>query len=60
MASGEITEYRSRNPAPKPYKAGDILAEHGDVWHWWQGGDTPVILYAADLADVDGCQSGEC
>lgn len=58
---GEIVEYNSRHETPRVHKAGSIIAEHGDVSHWWKNEtDAPVVIYAADLAEVEHCTSGEC
>ena len=61
IAQGEIVEYNSSQSAPRTYKAGDVVQEAGDVWHWWKNeGAQPVIIYAADLADPAEVTEGEC
>ena len=61
IIEGEIVEYNSRSEQPKLHKAGSIVAEHGDVSHWWKNDtDQPVIIYAADLAEAETCTEGEC
>lgn len=61
VAIGEIVEYNSRHEEPRVHKAGSVIAEYGDVSHWWKNEtDEPVVIYAADLAEVEKCSSGEC
>lgn len=61
VIEGEIIEYNSRHEEPRTHRAGSIVAEHGDVSHWWKNEtDKPVVIYAADLAQVETCTQGEC
>lgn len=61
IIEGEIIEYNSQHEQPRIHKAGSIIAEYGDVQHWWKNEtDKPVVIYAADLAEVAVCTSGEC
>jgi hypothetical protein len=50
ILEGSITEYRSNCKAPIEHKAGDTVAEFGDLAHWWKNnGKVPAILYSADI-----------
>ncbi|MEO0821618.1 MAG: cupin domain-containing protein [Pseudomonadota bacterium] len=61
ILQGEITEYSTANDAPVVRKAGDTIPEFGAVSHWWKNtGSEPVIILAADVAEVESCTSGEC
>ena len=61
VMSGEIIEYNSRHEKPRTHKSGSIIAEFGDVWHWWKNDSSdPVVIYAADLAELESCVDGEC
>ena len=58
---GEIIEYNSQHEEPITHKAGSIVAEHGDISHWWKNEtQKPVVIYAADLAEIETCTEGEC
>lgn len=62
IIEGEITEYNSRHEEPRKHTAGSIIAEYGDISHWWknESADKPVVIYAADLAETEKCGAGEC
>jgi quercetin dioxygenase-like cupin family protein len=54
VIEGSITEYRSNCRVPIEHKAGDVVAEFGDLSHWWKNnGDVPAILYSADILPPD-------
>ena len=50
IIEGQIHEYASNCSGPIVHKAGDVVAETGDVSHWWKNlDDTTVVLLSADL-----------
>jgi hypothetical protein len=50
ILDGSITEYRSNCRVPIEHKAGDVVAEFGDLSHWWKNnGEVPAVLYSADI-----------
>jgi quercetin dioxygenase-like cupin family protein len=50
IIEGQIHEYASNCSAPIVHKAGDVVAETGDVSHWWKNlDDETVVLLSADL-----------
>jgi len=50
ILEGSITEYRSNCKVPIEHKAGDVVAEFGDLAHWWKNnGTVPAVLYSADI-----------
>ena len=50
ILEGSITEYRSNCRVPIEHKAGDVVAEFGDLAHWWKNnGEPPAVLYSADI-----------
>lgn len=61
IAQGEIVEYNSRHEKPLTRTAPKLVTEFGDFSHWWKNhGDEHVIIYAADLAESEGCPEGCC
>lgn len=61
IIEGEIVEYNSRHEKPIRHEAGSIVAEYGDISHWWKNeSDGPAVIYAADLAEIEACTEGEC
>ncbi|MDT0618603.1 cupin domain-containing protein [Salinisphaera sp. P385] len=61
IIEGEIIEYNSRHENPVVHKAGSVVAEYNDVSHWWKNeSESVVVIYAADLAQIDRCVAGEC
>lgn len=61
IAVGEIVEHNSNAAGPQVRRAGDVVSEAGDVWHWWKNEtNKPVVIYAADLADPNDVTEGEC
>ena len=50
IVEGEIHEHASNCAGPIVHKAGDVVAETGDISHWWKNqGDETVVLLSADL-----------
>jgi quercetin dioxygenase-like cupin family protein len=50
IVEGQIHEYASNCSVPIVHKAGEVVAETGDVSHWWKNlDDTTVVILAADL-----------
>lgn len=50
IESGSITEYRSNCKVPIDHKAGETVAEFGDLAHWWKNnGNVDAVLFSADL-----------
>ena len=50
IIAGEIHEHANNCAGPIVHKAGDVVAESGDVSHWWKNqGDKTVVLLSADL-----------
>jgi quercetin dioxygenase-like cupin family protein len=50
ILEGSITEYRSNCKVPIEHRAGDVVAEFGDLAHWWKNnGKVPAVLYSADI-----------
>jgi quercetin dioxygenase-like cupin family protein len=51
IISGEISEYRSDCEAPIVHRGGDVVAEQGDISHYWRNDSkrTPTVLISADI-----------
>lgn len=50
VVEGSITEYASNCKVGIEHKAGDAVAEFGDLAHWWKNnGKVPAVLYSADI-----------
>ena len=48
--SGSVTEYRSTCAVPIEHKAGDVVAESGNLSHWWRNNTKkPAVLISADI-----------
>jgi quercetin dioxygenase-like cupin family protein len=48
--SGSVTEYRSTCAVPIEHPAGDVVAEHGNLSHWWRNNTKqPAVLISADI-----------
>jgi quercetin dioxygenase-like cupin family protein len=48
--SGSVTEYRSTCAVPIVHKAGDVVAESGNLSHWWRNNTKkPAVLISADI-----------
>jgi quercetin dioxygenase-like cupin family protein len=55
IVSGSVTEYRSNCAVPIVHKAGEVIAEHGDIAHWWKNtGRTKAVLLSADILPPQG------
>lgn len=55
VVSGTVTEYRSNCAVPIVHKAGDVVAEHGDIAHWWKNtGKTKAVLLSSDILPPQG------
>jgi len=55
IVSGAVTEYRSNCAVPIVHKAGDVIAEHGDIAHWWKNtGKSKAVLLSADILPPQG------
>jgi quercetin dioxygenase-like cupin family protein len=55
VISGTVTEYRSNCAVPIVHKTGDVIAEHGDIAHWWKNtGKTKAVLLSADILPPQG------
>lgn len=50
ILSGQITEYRSNCASPITHRAGDVIAEAGDLSHWWKNNSRrQTVLLSADV-----------
>jgi len=50
VVSGQITEYASTCKVGITHRAGDVVAEHGDVSHWWRNNSRhPTVLISGDI-----------
>ncbi len=48
--SGSVTEYRSTCAVPIEHPAGDVVAESGNLSHWWRNNTKkPAVLISADI-----------
>lgn len=59
VVRGEITEYRSSCLAPIRHVAGDVVAEQGDIQHWWRNNSAfRAVLLSADIPPAAGQSQG--
>jgi quercetin dioxygenase-like cupin family protein len=59
VVSGEITEYRSTCTAGVTHRAGEVVAEQGDVSHWWRNNSRRrAVLISADIPPPAGNAEG--
>lgn len=59
VVQGEITEYRSTCTAGVTHRAGDVVAEQGDVSHWWRNNSRRrTVLISADIPPPAGNAQG--
>jgi quercetin dioxygenase-like cupin family protein len=59
VVKGEITEYRSTCVVGVTHRAGDVVAEQGDVSHWWRNNSRRrAVLISADLPPPAGNAEG--
>src|SRR5262249_349869 len=50
LLSGQITEYRSPCRAPLTHRAGEVVAESGNLSHWWRNNTRhTTVLLSADI-----------
>jgi quercetin dioxygenase-like cupin family protein len=55
ILSGTVTEYRSNCSVPIIHKAGDVVAEYGDIAHWWKNtGKKKAVLLSTDILPPQG------
>lgn len=59
IVSGEVTEYRSSCAVGVTHRAGDVVAEQGEVSHWWRNNSRRrAILISADIPPPAGNAQG--
>lgn len=59
VVKGEITEYRSTCRVGVRHRAGDVVAEQGEVSHWWRNnGGRRAVLISADVPPPAGDAQG--
>ena len=59
VVSGQITEYRSSCAVGVTHREGDVVAEQGEVSHWWRNNTRrPAVLISADIPPPDGEAQG--
>ena len=59
VVSGQITEYRTTCAVGVNHREGDVVAEQGDVSHWWRNNTRrPAVLISADIPPPAGSAQG--
>ncbi len=59
VVSGEVTEYRSTCAVPVTHRAGEVVAEQGEVSHWWRNNSRRrAVLISADIPPPAGNAQG--
>lgn len=59
VVSGQITEYRSSCAVGVNHREGDVVAEQGEISHWWRNNTRrPAILISADIPPPAGEAQG--
>lgn len=59
VVSGEITEYRTTCAVGVNHRAGDVVAEQGEVSHWWRNNSRrTAVLISADIPPPAGNAQG--
>lgn len=59
VVSGEVTEYRSSCVVGVTHRAGDVVAEQGEVSHWWRNNSRRrAVLISADIPPPAGNAQG--
>lgn len=55
IISGEIAEYRSNCDVPIIHRGGDVVAEQGDISHYWRNNSkkTPSVLISSDIPPAE-------
>lgn len=55
ILSGTVTEYRSNCSVPIIHRKGDVVAESGDIAHWWKNtSNKKAVLLSADILPPQG------
>lgn len=50
VVEGQITEYRTTCAVGVTHREGDVVAEEGEVSHWWRNNSRrPAVLISADI-----------
>jgi quercetin dioxygenase-like cupin family protein len=59
VVSGQITEYRTTCAVGVNHREGDVVAEQGEVSHWWRNNTRrPAVLISADIPPPAGNAQG--
>jgi quercetin dioxygenase-like cupin family protein len=59
VVDGQITEYRTTCAVGVTHREGDVVAEQGDVSHWWRNNSRrPAVLISADIPPPAGSAQG--
>jgi quercetin dioxygenase-like cupin family protein len=59
VVKGEITEYASNCQVGITHRAGEVVAEQGDISHWWRNNSRRrAVLISADLPPPAGNAQG--
>lgn len=59
VVEGQITEYRTTCAVGVTHREGDVVAEQGEVAHWWRNNSRrPAILISADIPPPAGEAQG--
>lgn len=59
VVKGEITEYRSTCLVGVRHRAGEVVAEQGEVSHWWRNNSgRRAVLISADIPPPAGNSQG--
>lgn len=59
VVKGEITEYRSTCAVGVTHRTGDVVAEQGEVSHWWRNNSRRrTVLISADIPPPAGNAQG--
>ncbi len=55
VLEGQITEFRSNCAVPIVHKKGDVVAETGQIFHWWRNDSRgKVVLLSSDILPPAG------
>jgi quercetin dioxygenase-like cupin family protein len=59
VVSGEVTEYASNCQVGVTHRAGDVVAEQGNIAHWWRNNSRRrAVLISADIPPPAGNAQG--
>ena len=59
VVSGQITEYRTSCAVGVNHRQGDVIAEQGELSHWWRNNSRrPAVLISADIPPPAGNAQG--